>query len=328
MGKNVCIATKTRDIYEPVALKILAGCNLFWLEDMEPAARIEALKNADAVLATLLTSEISLEEKKLLDRAGIVQTVSAGVDQVNFSTLPAGINLHSNTGGWAHSMAEHALAMAMACTRMLRPQTENLAKGVYDTYAFPMRLLEECDVLFVGWGGIAHAAAKLFRSFGCRISALGRTAPQDDSLSHSYEESELKEALAAADIVLLTIPDTKLTHHMINAETLAVMKENAILINVARAGLIDPDALYEHAKSHPQFFVAMDAWWKERKKYPADGEPILKLPNVIGSAHNSWIYDGALAKAAGSAMENIAAFFEGRPLKGRVKIEEYAKGRA
>lgn len=323
MTKNVCIATKNRDQHEPAAQKILTGCNISWLNDMDPASRLEALKNADAVLAAMLTSEFSPEEKMLLGRPGIVQTISAGVDQVDFSTLPPDIKLCSNTGGWAHSMAEHALAMTLACTRMLRPQTESLKDGVYDTYAYPMRQLEECTILFVGWGGIAHAASRLFKPFGSRLIALGRTAPQDEVLSRGYAQSEIKEALADADIVLLSLPDTNATHHMMNAETLAAMKDDAILVNVARAGLIDRDALYEHLRTHPRFFAALDVWWNERKHYPSDGEPLLKLPNAIGTAHNSWISPSSRFRAAENAMRNIAAYFEGRPVKGRVKVEEY-----
>lgn len=324
MAKKVCIAARIKE-QAPLAAAILQDCSIIWLQDLDAAGRLAALSSADAVLAGPLTSELTPEEKKLLDSPLIVQTISAGVDQIDFSSLPAGIRLYSNTGGWAHAMAEHALALALACTRQLRPQTEALENGRFDTKAYTLRLLGQCRVLIVGWGGVGHAAAKLFALFGCTVSALGRTAPDDPLLCRGYDSAHLTEALADADIVILSVPDTKFTHGMINAETLAVMKEDAILINVARAGLIDHDALYAHLKSHPGFFAGLDVWWQERRLYPAQGDPLTKLPNVAATAHNSGLSPTAGAEAAESALKNIALVLAGQPARGRVKIEEYRR---
>lgn len=325
MTKTVCIAAKLKKEYAPLITDILKNYRVLWLEDMDPASRLNALKNADAVLAALLTMEFSDEEKKVLASAGMVQTMSAGVDQIDFGEVTEKINLYSNVGGWAHAMAEHALAMALGCTRMLRPQTEALQKGVFKITGYPMRLLGQCTVLIVGWGGIGKAAAKLFAPFGCRLLALGRTAPCDSRLARGYARSELKEALAQTDIVLLSIPHSNLTHHMIDAEALSAMKEDAILVNVARAELIDHDALYSHLQSHPKFFAALDVWWQERRHYPAEGDPLIWLPNVIGSAHNSYVSPTARAEAVTNALNNVVAYLEGRLTKGRVKIDEYRK---
>lgn len=323
-AKKICIAAKIKE-HASLVSEILKGCNIVWLEDLDAPQRLNELSSADAVLAGVLTAELSAEEKQLLSRPLIVQTLSAGVDQIDFSSLPAGIRLYSNTGGWAHAMAEHALALTLACTRYLRPQTEALEKGIFDAKAFPLRLLSQCSVLIVGWGGVGHAAAKLFLPFGCSISALGRRAPDDAILARGYSSAQLNEALAEADIVILSIPDTKITHRMINAKTLALMKDNAILINVARAGLIDHDALYAHLKNHPAFSAGLDVWWQERRHYPADGDPLTRLPNVIATAHNSGRSPTAGAEAAESALRNIALVLSGQPGRGRVKIEEYCR---
>ena len=323
MKKVISIAAKLKKKLAPLVDKKLAGCEVIWLEDLDENARRAAILRSDAMLAALLTVELSPEEKQLLGNLKMVQTMSAGVDQIDFSALPEGVRLYSNTGGWAHGMAEHALAMAMACLRMLRPQTEALACGKFDIYGYPMRLISQCRTLIVGFGGIGREAAKLFRALGGTVEAVGRTAPQSELLARGWAMADLDKALKGADVVLLTLPCTNETRGMINARTLALMKEDATLVNVARAGLIERAALEAHLKEHPRFFAALDVWWKERSAWPSDGDSLLALPNVIGTAHNSYMSPSASAEAAEIALDNIAAFLEGRPVKGRVRIDEY-----
>ena len=310
MKKVISIAAKLKKKLAPLVDKKLAGCEVIWLEELDENARREAILRSDAMLAALLTVELSPEEKQLLGNLKMVQTMSAGVDQIDFSALPEGVRLYSNTGGWAHGMAEHALAMAMAC-------------GKFDIYGYPMRLISQCRTLIVGFGGIGREAAKLFRALGGTVEAVGRTAPQSELLARGWAMADLDKALKGADVVLLTLPCTNETRNMINARTLALMKEDATLVNVARAGLIERAALEAHLKEHPRFFAALDVWWKERSAWPADGDSLLALPNVIGTAHNSYMSPSASAEAAEIALDNIAAFLEGRPVKGRVRIDEY-----
>ena len=324
MKKVISIAAKLKKKLAPLVDKKLAGNEVIWLEDLDAAARREAILRSDAMLAALLTVELSPEEKQLLGGLEMLQTMSAGVDQIDFSALPEGVKLYSNTGGWARGMAEHALAMAMACTRMLRPQTEALKNGKFDIYGYPMRLISQCRTLIVGFGGIGREAARLFKALGGSIEAVGRSAPQSELLDRGWAMADLDEALKGADIVLLTLPCTSETRNMIDARRLSLMMDDATIVNVARAGLIDRDALEAHLKAHPRFFAALDVWWKERSAWPSDGDSLLALPNVIGTAHNSYTSPTAAAEAAESALDNIVAFLEDRPLKGRVRREEYA----
>lgn len=328
MKKVICVAAKIKKSLRGLVESKLAGHEIVWLEDMPREDRLEAIKRSDIMQAAMLTAELSPEEMGLLGGLEMVQTLSAGVDQADFSLLPGDIKLFCNPGGWARGIAEHALAMALCCTRMLRPQTEALGRGVFDTLGYPTRLLSQCRVLIVGWGGIGRRAGALFSALGSRVEAVGRTAPAHDVLSRGWAMADIDEALPGADIALLSLPLTGATRGLFGEKRLALMKENAVLINVARAELIDRDALECRLRAHPSFFAGIDVWWKERGAYPAGGDPLLALPNVVGSAHNSFYSSLAKAEAAESALDNIVSFIEGRPVKGRVDLGEYRRTRA
>jgi len=96
-------------------------------------------------------------------------------------------------------------------------------------------------------------------------------------------------------------------------------------VNVARGEIINEAALYERLKTHPRFNSAIDTWWRE----PSDGEkfrtrhPFLKLPNFLGSPHNSGIIPDALPVAATYAAENVKRFFNNEQIGGVVKRSDY-----
>lgn len=323
MSKIICIAAKIKKALGDSIERRLTGNDVRWLESMEPEERIASLKAADVVLCATLTKELSTEEKSLLGNVGFVQTMSAGVNQIDFSLVPHNINLHSNAGGWSHAIAEHALAMTLACSRSLRAQTEDLRDGTFNTYLRPMRLLDGATVVIFGWGGIGRAAGKLYKAFGSHLIGIGRTAPTDILLDGGYAFSEYKKVLPLADVLLLSCPSNNTTRNLLNSETLKLMKDDAILVNVARADLIDRDALEAHLKSHPNFRAGLDVWWKERRKYPAEGDSILKMNTIVGSPHSSHFYPEALAEAADNAITNIERYLKGETPKGKAKIEEY-----
>ena len=91
MKKVVCIAAKIKKALAPLVENKLSGCEVIWLEELDAEARRKAILRSDIMLASLLTVELSAEEKKLLGRLEMVQTMSAGVDQIDFSTLPENV---------------------------------------------------------------------------------------------------------------------------------------------------------------------------------------------------------------------------------------------
>ena len=136
---------------------------------------------------------------------------------------------------------------------------------------------------------------------------------------------DLDALLAEADIVVVSLPLTRATDGLIARRELSLMKPDAILVNVARAAIIDEDALYEHLESNPSFSAGIDAWWQEPRGQGefATRRPFLELPNVIGSPHNSAIVAGSLTESAARASDNVARHLRGKPVRNLVDRSDY-----
>src|SRR6516165_2001295 len=144
-----------------------------------------------------------------------------------------------------------------------------------------------CGIL--GFGNVGVATARLMRTFGMKIHAINRRGASHEPTDWIATTDLLDEMLRVDDVLVISAALTTATEGLIGARELGLMKENTILINVARGETIDEGALYAHLVSHPHFFAGIDAWWAEpvRHGHFAMGYPFLDLPNVIGSPHNS-----------------------------------------
>jgi phosphoglycerate dehydrogenase-like enzyme len=293
----------------------------------DPDARIPALSDADAVLAWSIDLELAGEaELALLDSVGLVQLLSAGVDHVPFDRIPGGVPVASNAGAYADPMAEHVLAMALALAKRLPQNHAELARGVFDQET-PSRSIRGSVVGVLGFGGIGQASAGLFRALGAHIHALNRSGKTAEVVDWIGSLDELEAILTASDILVVSLPLTQATRGLIAGRELSLMKPDAILVNVARAAILDEDALYEHLRDNPGFSAGIDAWWQEphRSGRFATRHPFLELLNVIGSPHNSAITAGSLEVATRVAAENVARFLAGEPARHIVDRSEYVE---
>ncbi len=259
-----------------------------YLPDLEPPARAVALREATVLLARNTESDLREGEAALLGNARLVQFMTAGVDFVPLSALPEGVPVASNGGAYAEPMAEHALAMTLAASKRLLVEHANLGRGAFNQFERNRMLAGGVCGIF-GFGGIGAATARLARGIGMRVHAINRRGATDEPVDWIGTPERLDELLEASDILVICTPLTSATQGRIGAAELARMKEDAILVNLARGEIVQEAALYEHLRTHPRFTACIDAWWVEPVRHGAFrmDHPFLELPNVIGSPHNS-----------------------------------------
>jgi glycerate dehydrogenase len=301
-----------------------ASTGLSFIADMQPQERKHVLAAADVLLTWNLPKELLEGEAGLLENVRMIQLLSAGADHVPYAELPLHITIASNVGAYAGPMAEHVMAMTLALAKNLIREHQNLSNGAFNQ-SRPNRMLRGMVCGILGFGGIGKATATLMRSFGMRIIAMNTTGRTEEPVEFIGTLRDLQYVLSSSDVVVVSLPLTKVTRGLIGKRELAWMKNDAIFINVARGAIINEVALYERLKEHPGFKAGIDAWWIEPFTHGVftTNYPFFALPNVMGSPHNSAIVSGMNEEGTRRAVENIRRFWNKEPVRGVVRREDY-----
>lgn len=321
----VAVSYPVDDEFIRINAEVLGGdASLAFLAALADDERRDALRDAEALIGWNLRRELPAGVWQEAARLQFLQLVSAGADHLDFTAIPARLVLASNVGAYSAPIAEHVMAMALALARRLRQRHAGLARGEFNQWQ-PLLTLDGAVCAILGYGGIGAATAALMRRFGARIHAVNTSGSTGDPAEFAGTLADLDQVLAAADVLVVTLPLTTATRGLIGVRELALMKPAAILVNVSRAAIVDERALFEHLRDHPEFCAGLDAWWHEPS---SDGGfrtdyPFLDLPNVIGSPHNSGIVPGILAHAARRAAENTRRFLRGEAVTGLVRRADY-----
>ena len=323
--QNIVVTFNVPAEQKVLLLEILGSeASLTFLNEVPAAQREQALKDATLLLSWNFPREIPPQDYPRLQQVSFIQLLSAGADHMQFADLPPHILVASNPGAYAAPMAEHVLAMTLALAKRLLVENQKLKNGEFDQFT-PNRALAGMTAGIIGFGGIGRATARLMRAFGMRIYAINTSGTSSEPTDFLGTLRDLERVLRASDVVVISLPLTKVTRGLIGKEELAWMKSDAILVNVARGALLDEEALFIHVKNHPNFLLGIDAWWTEpflhgsfRMEYP-----FLELPNVLGSPHNSAVVPNILVDATRQAAENIKHFLKGEHVQGIVRREDY-----
>ena len=229
-----------------------------------------------------------------------IQLTSAGFDRVDMDYVAAhGIEIHNARGVYSIPMAEFALCGVLQLYKQAAFFRENQRQHLWEKHR---SLSELCgkQVLIVGCGSVGNECAKRFAAFGCRVTGVDLFPREDSLYDNILPLEQLDEALKAADIIVLTLPLTEQTKHLINDERLGLLKPTAVLVNIARGAIVDTEALLRHI-NHLGGAV-LDVFKEEPLP---ESSPLWDKKNIILTPHNSFVGEGNLERLKKVVIANL-----------------------
>jgi D-3-phosphoglycerate dehydrogenase len=213
---------------------------------------------------------------KVIGRAGI------GVDNVDLAAATAhGVRVINTPRANSIATAEQTLTLMLAVSRYTVPAHNSLAAGEWNRSQFVGTELYGKTLGVIGFGYIGRLVAARAQAFGMTVIASDPYVDENVADEMGVELLPLDALLGRADVITLHPVVTPETTNMINAETIAQMKDGAIIVNVARGKMIDEQALVDALQSGKLAAAALDVFQKE----PPAGSPLIGLPNVLHTPH-------------------------------------------
>ncbi|WP_330241477.1 NAD(P)-dependent oxidoreductase [Streptomyces sp. NBC_00525] len=246
---------------------------------------------------------------KLANRLRVIGRAGAGTDHVELAAAARhGVAVTHTPGSNANAVAEFALAQLLALTRDLPAHNEAAHRGSWCAPAAPVVELSELTLGIVGLGRVGLALAARATALGMEVQGLSRRPPE----SSVPRPRSLTELLATSDVVSLHLPLTPQTRGLIGRAELALMRPGSILLNTARGGIVDEQALADALRdpAHSLMAAAIDTFEHE---HAAFASPLFGLPNALLTPHVAGMTRNAMATAALRCADHIAALLANRP---------------
>ncbi len=246
----------------------------------------EELPNHVGDLDAIIVRSATKVRKELIDAAKnlkVIGRAGVGLDNIDVEYARSkGIKVINTPGATSISVAELTIGLILAVMRKIAYADRETRKG-----AWPKKKCKGIEMYgktmgIVGIGRIGREVAKRAKAFGMRVIYYDVYRPSEEQERElGVEYRELDELLSEADVVSLHLPLTPETKHLINGERIAKMKDGAILINAARGGIVDEEALYEALKSGKLYGAALDVYENE----PLRESKLFELDNVVLTPH-------------------------------------------
>ena len=289
------------------------------------AADAEALHaelgNADALWLWPGFYDVALVEAlaRNAPRLRWLQVLTMGYDPVVAFGAPAGLTITNAGDSYAPTVAEHAVATLLALVRRLPEMQASASTSSWDqSVAARIGTLNDATVAVLGFGNIGKEIAVRLRALGARVVAITRTGRSDALADESIPVAQLHDALARVDALIVAVPLDATTHHLVDAAALAALRPHALVVNIARGGIVDGSALHDALANGRLGGAALDV--TEPEPLPAD-HALWKLPNVILTPHVAGYGGDVPARRVLALLDrNLGHFVNGEPLEAVVHV--------
>lgn len=292
-----------RGIIEDAGFRLVAGP-----ADPAPVEAIDALI-AEHQPSAILTCWATVSAEAIASSAPlrVVARMGVGLDNIAVPAATArGVQVTNVPDYCVEEVSDHAVGLALAWTRGLVAADREVRAGRWNPAGARLRRLCNLTCGVVGYGRIGRATAAKLEALGARVVISDPRPPADTG---GIEVMALDGLLAASDIVVLHAPLVPQTHHLIGARELALLPQDAFLINVSRGGLVDTAALMAALQSRKLGGAGLDVL-EEEPTVPAE---LLAHPGVIVTPHIAFASDASVIDLRRSAAEEVVRVLLGEP---------------
>ena len=304
--KKIVVSTSSFGVFSKKPIYILKKANIkFELNSLTRTLSekeiIQFLKDKDGIIAG--TEPLNENVLSKCSNLKVISRVGAGLDNVDLDfAKKKNIQVFNTPDGPTNAVAELTIGLMLNSLRHIVNSDRNIRDGLWNKEMGT--LLHNKNVGIVGFGRIGKRVAELMKFFNCTVFIYDPFIQSIDIDGMKHLQS-LDELMRTVDIVSLHIPYSKENHHIINKNRLEMMKTGAFLINAARGGLIDEDALFNILKSGQIAGAALDTYENE----PYRGN-LTQLDNVILTSHIGSYAKESRIKMEIDAVTNLLKGFE------------------
>jgi D-3-phosphoglycerate dehydrogenase len=278
-----------------------AGLDVVVQDDISP----EVLKDAIPAYDGIVVRSRTKIRRDVIDAATNLKVIvrgGVGLDNIDVAYAELkGIAVLNTPAASSISVAELTVGYLFALARSIPQQTASMKNGLWEKKKFKGTDLYGKTLGIVGMGRIGSEVAKRAGALGMKVVAYD---PYVDS-ENGPAMLPLEEVLAAADYISLHLPHNDETHHMLGADAFGAMKDGVRIVNCARGGVVDEEALYDALMTGKVAGAALDVYETE----PAIGHKLLKLDQVIGSPHTGASTREAQGRVGAEVAERMISFF-------------------
>ena len=278
-----------------------------------PDQMLERCKDAEIILINRTPVRKNLMEK--LPKLRYIGVIATGYDAVDVESARERYIIVKNVTSYCNQeTAQHAMALLLEITNQIGLKNQRIHAGKWEEMKNECLLNKSMISLdglifgIIGYGSTGKAVGRLAQAFGMKVIFCSRSAQKIDDLS--IQQTDQKTLLETSDVISLHCPLTPAVHHLINEKTLGLMKSSAILLNVARGGLINEKHLAKALKERKIYAAGVDVL---EEQPPAGGNPLLSLDNFFVTPHIAWLSEASRERLASRAIENVRNFLSGQP---------------
>lgn len=298
---------------------------LIFFEEPLNDKNIEKIKNCE-VLSVFIYSKVSKEALAKLLKLKLVTTRSTGFDHIDLEECKKRkISVMHVPFYGENTVAEHAFGLILALSRNIHKSYVRTLKDDFSIEGLTGFDLKDKTIGIIGGGNIGMHVARIAKGFNMNVLVYDVVKKKDLAKSIGFTYSDLDNLLKNSDVISLHVPYNKFTHHLINKEKLGLMKKGAILINTARGGVVDTNALLWALEKEILGGLGIDVIegenfiQEEKQLLHEEGNiekwreivrahRIFRMDNVVFTPHNAFNSKEALMRILDATIENIGSF--------------------